>query len=166
MDKKAQQLIFSSLFLLFIFFLVLTLFFDDLFATPQLDQQQFDLVSHEATRISDMLLRTGYPADWNLATVRRVGLVTNGAFDEHKLDLLTALRVQGYEELKPYLGAQYDYLITINQGGTTTVIGEAGVNQATLADHPPAYLAKQTRTIYAGATPVIITIYSYTGGKP
>lgn len=160
MDKKAQQLLFGSIFFLFVFFLVVTIFFNDLFAHDDSGQQRFDLLSREAVRLADNLVRTGYPSDWDENDVERIGLTTEGGFDQAKLDMLNDLRSQGYDQLKPLLGVQYDYAISISKDDT--FIAAPGITEEDLAANPPRYLARQKRTIYEGPTPITITVYSYT----
>ncbi|MBN1274757.1 hypothetical protein JXA12_00485 [Candidatus Woesearchaeota archaeon] len=168
MSRRGQHIVFGSIFLLFIFFLVITIFFDDLFYGKELQSATHDVLLREAARATDSLAREGYPVDWDQTAVRRVGLTTDGVFDQYKFSNLQGLFTSvGYEQLKPLLGVQHDYFLMIDLPGgdpsaAEAVYGDGFADEQELIDAEPTHLATQTRHLHdKEGNPVTITLHLY-----
>lgn len=122
--KKAQVITVSILVILFIFLLVLTLFFESLITRPFINDRT-QVLSDEATRLSDSLLLSGYPENWHeIDRVQKIGLTTNNTLDIQKIIRLQQISEESYALSKIYLGIQNDYFINITykEGSETTSI--------------------------------------------
>ena len=157
--KKAQHLTLTTLFVLFIFFLVLTLFFDEIFINPKMDEQRYRYLQQEASRAARTLASDGYPEEWDSSTVQRAGLLTDGIYNETKAGHLATMP---YGDTKDLLGITSNYLLIIKNNGATTTIGPYGDEANLLADNP-RYLATQTKTVTSETGIATITIYTYRG---
>lgn len=167
MNKKAQHLIFASMLFFFIFLLVFAIFFDYLFANPKISGERHELLTREATRTANALLQPGYPDNWNLHTVTRIGIADKGRINQTKLNQFSALLHQhnGYERSKQLLGITNDYLIIVTQPSQPTITyGQAAISsEETLLASSAKTIATQTRTVTNPETgePVTITIHLY-----
>lgn len=157
--KKAQQLTLTTLFVLFIFFLIITLFFDELLINPKMDGQRYQHVQREASRAAGILVTEGYPVNWTNETVQRAGLLTNGVYNKSKA---TNLSATDYGLSKDYLGIMNNYLLNITNNDTTIIIGEYGSEAELLATNQ-SYLVTQTRTVPSSTGTATFTLYVYRG---
>jgi hypothetical protein len=160
MNNKAQQLTFTFLFFLFIFFLLITLFYDELLLGTK-STETHELMEREAQRGTESLLTAGYPSDWTVSDVKRIGLLTNGSLDEEKIKRLQELINQNYPESKNYLGIRHDYTLIITTD-TTLVLGNPSINsEAELLASNPRQLALQKRIIPTNTNVASISLYIY-----
>lgn len=159
--KKAQGILFSSMLALFIFFLVVTLFANYLFDAPKITSQNSELLEKQAQRAADNLLSEGYPQNWNLNTVKKIGLLTNESLDEKKLLLFENLvkTQEGYQRSKALLGIQYDYIVTIrNQTlGDNTIANENEL----IAANKQEIITKQRMLLDNRSRPITLKINIY-----
>lgn len=114
-QKKAQVIIVSILIILFIFLLVLTLFFESLLTRPFIGNEKTKILETEATRLSDSLLLTGHPENWQNeeTNIQKIGFMTDGKLNIQKINKLQELATTNYDLTKIYLGIQNDYFIKI-----------------------------------------------------
>lgn len=118
--KKGQQIIFSTMIMLFVFFLAVTLFTQYLINNPEFVNKDSELLERESIRLADSLLREGYPSDWNQNTVQKVGLMTNGLLDQTKMSHFHVLTNPAhYDSSKKYLSIQHDYAVIFEDLSTT-----------------------------------------------
>lgn len=158
-NTKAQQITLTALFVLFIFSLVLTLFFDELFINPRMNDQRYRHLQREASRAVTTLASDGYPNDWDNYTVQRSGVLTNGIYNETKVKNLANIP---YDTSKDYLGITSNYFLNITNNDTTTIIG-LFTNEEELIATNPSYLTTQTKTVTSSTGIATITIYTYRG---
>lgn len=155
--KKGQYLTLTTLFAVFIFFLAVTIFLQELLDGQGQGAAIYDHLQQEAGRAMRALASQGYPQDWDVSTVQRAGITTDGYYDKEKRQ-----RLQGidYGALKEYLGITDNYLLLITDDEGTTTIGEYPNEQA-LKDRGPSYLATRTTTLKAPQGTTTITIHTY-----
>jgi len=115
--KKAQIVLFSIMFGLFLFLLVLLIFFDSIITRPVLLRDHLEILKIEATRLSDTILLPGYPENWHEEeSIQRIGLTDNGILSLSKLNKLANLANTDYAKTKILLGIQNDYYVNISYG--------------------------------------------------
>lgn len=144
MNRKAQHLIFSATIMLFLFLLIITLFFDQIFLPRDANEHRYEAVKKEAVRLSDTLVLPGYPHDWQPGDVERAGLTTDGQLNRTKLDNLAQLASDDYNATKRLLGVRHDYAINISLPSGQRVIGRT--------PDDPRYHATQRRTLKDATT--------------
>ncbi len=115
-SKKAQFIVFSAIFMLFVFFLVFTLFFNYLLSNPSFNSDFYDSLQLENSRLSSALLLPGFPVSWDLDSVQRLGLSSNGFLNLTKLYYLYLLdsTESGFDLSKSFLSITNDYLIIVD----------------------------------------------------
>ena len=159
--KKAQNLVLTTIFVVFIFFLVLTLFFDDLFTNPRMESQRYEHLEREADRAARTLASDGYPQDWDEDNVLRAGVLTKGVFNYTKAKLLHDNIA--YADLKEKLGITHQYYLNITHGVEEIIIQEPGsITKDSIIDQA-RYLATRTRTVTSTDGTATITIHVYRG---
>jgi hypothetical protein len=150
--KKAQHVIFIGSLLLFIFFLAITFFFEDIDYSSGASRQRYDLVQRDASRASASLLLPGYPADWDETSLERLGLALEGSdrISTEKLQALALIDAQadGYARIKAALGVGSDLLIIVEEAGSPLrSYGDPTVaTEQEVEDLEPRYLAIQRRS--------------------
>lgn len=78
----------------------------------------FQELRSEASKISELLLSEGYPADWtglNSSDVIRLGLLTANRLDESKVALAMNNTYLNYTSLKPKLQAKHNLAVVFEQ---------------------------------------------------
>jgi len=75
----------------------------------------------DASKISELLLTEGYPADWNEGNstdIIRAGLLSEKRLDPDKVSKLMNRSYINYTSLKPRLQTKYDFLVTFENTGS------------------------------------------------
>ena len=79
---------------------------------------QIDDLFRTSMDVSNVLLTTGNPTDWNMTDVSQIGLVSSMNsldLDENKVESLRVLAGQDYESVRAKIGASpYQFYITID----------------------------------------------------
>jgi hypothetical protein len=71
----------------------------------------FQELKSEASKISEIFLSEGFPADWDNNTVIRPGLLTGKRLDESKVIKAMNSTYINYTRLKPMLQSKHDFLV-------------------------------------------------------
>lgn len=168
--KKGQFIVFSSIFMLFVFFLIFSIFFDYLVDNPAMAEDEFLSLQQESTRLTNALTLSGYPKYWDLNSVQRIGLVDDDLLNISKLNNFSQL-VQdstGYERSKILLSIRHDYLITFLPASaniSNITKPNSFVNVDALVASDVSSIIKQERVILFptvnGSMPVIMEVYLY-----
>lgn len=113
--KKGQFILFTTLFLFFLFFATVTFFFEYILVDTNISGEEYKLLQQETTRVADALLLPGYPQGWNNENVQRIGLTNQGYLNKTKLGALKEMNEERYEDTKTLLGVQNNYLIILKE---------------------------------------------------
>ncbi len=170
LGRRGQFIVFSAIFMLFIFFLIFSIFFDYLVDNPAMTNDEFVSLQQESTRLTNALMLPGYPRHWNLTTVQRIGLVDDGLLNLSKLDLLSQLTsdTAGYSRSKSLLSIRHDYLIAFSPwdaalSNITKPGSFSSIKDLVGAD--VGIITKQERVILYqtvnGSRPVTMLVYLY-----
>ena len=113
-----------------------------------------NLVS-EAKTISDYLVGTGYPRDWNESNVVRIGLTDNyNILDLSKLSRFSDLTKNDYGKTRDLLKTRYDYIVffqdyeknLLNLTGDR-FLGKPGINNTNIESLQPSQLSRISRFV-------------------
>jgi hypothetical protein len=86
----------------------------------------FEKLKDDATKISEILLSEGSPANWTNDTVIRPGLLTGGRFDISKVRNAMNQSYINYSSMMPKLQTSYDFLVIFQeQDGEIINFGDA-----------------------------------------
>jgi len=81
----------------------------------------------EADRISNSLITEGMPVNWTEEKVYRLGLTTNGAINQSKVEMFRNLTFDDYANVKTLLNVKSDFLIYFeNKNGNMINFTEEG----------------------------------------
>jgi hypothetical protein len=175
LGRKGQFIIFSTIVLLFLFFLIFTLFFDYLVVIPSISTDEYKFLQEENTRVAEYLLLPGYPISWDNNNVLRVGLVDGDVINETKLAIFKGMSedLKGYERSKALLGMYYDYLIVFKKDSSVynglPSIGMPGIaTEDELLASKPATISIQERLVMhevdGREVPVTMKVYVFKRG--
>lgn len=88
--------------------------------------EKIELLSYDAKQISQSILSSGYPEDWNEQNVVEIGLTTDGKLNETKIGRFYNMTQNDYNETKRLLKTSNDYYFFLDENlsfGTTSVRG-------------------------------------------
>lgn len=86
------------------------------------DQQRIKDLTEKGDSISNYLLSSGEPENWNISNVIKIGLTTNGKINQTKLESFHNLSTDNYNLTKSLLNIRYDYFI--NASSKLNINGE------------------------------------------
>jgi len=125
--KKAQ--VYYTEFIITIFvFLVALVIFSRTVINLKTNEGVDDLLA-QAQSISSSLMSSGYPSDWNLTTVEKIGITNGkGRIDEQKLSLFSNI---SYENMRSLFNIRSEYYMFLeDENGTRIQIdGKQGVGR-------------------------------------
>jgi len=128
--------------------------------SPNEGQQYIDELLYEGNLVGDNLLSEGYPQDWEVGNVVRIGLTTNDKINQTKLNNLYNLTAQqpgGYQSSKALMNIKNEYFFNFSEQMSAHVGNIAGIGSVPPSN--PRNLVKITRlTIYENE-PVTINIF-------
>lgn len=81
-------------------------------------EKKISEMNKEGNLISDSLLSSGYPQDWNSENVVKIGIVDNGKINETKLERFFNLASSDYEKTKDIFKTRYDYYFSLSENMT------------------------------------------------
>lgn len=122
-------------------------------------------ISSEAKVLSDYLVSTGYPIDWNISNVVRIGITDdNNILDKEKLNKFYNLTRDDYENVRYILGVKNDFIVffTDYNGNLITIenlsfFGKPGYNLSKIESDTPSNLFKVSRFVVLKEQTVNIT---------
>lgn len=161
MNKKAQIWSIDIMAGMVLFLVGIIAFYVYSLNQPGEAEDNFEILIYEGKVISDNLMSSGYPKEWNSTNVVRLGITDENVINETKIISLYDMIVNGeYNATKNLLNTNYDYLFFL-EGNSSQIefqgIGKPGVNKSTKID--ARNLIKTTRfTIYKNKT---VPLYLY-----
>jgi hypothetical protein len=160
--KKAQVWILDVFFALMIFVAVLVIFFRSELNLSDNDEQALDEMMFESKLVSDSLLSTGFPRDWNSSNVTEIGIANNYRINLTKLDRLQQM---GYTATKSRLRTKFDYYFYfesvdgIMPVGSTEGYGKPLINSTNILGQNPHNLVSLSRFAIFRSRPVRMVIF-------
>jgi len=118
------------------FFIALFIFYQYYSNTVAIDVGELQNVRRDAQALSEYLMSSGYPADWNETNVEQIGLVEEGyRLNESKLGNLTVLN---YDDTRKLFNTKYDYYFYFidknNQVANISTYGKPGINMTNVEE--------------------------------
>ncbi len=154
-SKIGQAWGFDLLIAVSIFFIGLVIFFVYSINYPKEGQQEIELLQYESNYISEILLSEGYPPDWNIGNLGKIGIVNKGKVNETKLERLynlanSNLNPSGYEQAKYLFNTKYEFFINFS---SPIIIGdleipEGGIGKNFIGENSENLLKTTRITIY------------------
>ena len=152
-SRKAQAFVHDLIIALFIIsiFFVIFLNYD---RNESFSDSNSDIIM-ETKVLSDYLVSSGYPTDWNSSNVIKIG-VTNGnnVLNSTKLDMFYNMTNEDYDKTKYTLGVNDDFLVffsdhngNIMRVGESDFIGKPSYNISTIESTNPNQLFKVSRFV-------------------
>ena len=138
MKSQGWSLDFILGLLMFMLAIILTI----KFITAATSGDEFDELFDEAKYISDQLRSDGYPMNWTSDSFVRIGLLTDGKFDDDKFRNFTTFT---YANSKRYINTRFEYYIILEDsyGKFFNISGNCGYGSPIIETKPnpnmPAY---------------------------
>ena len=115
-SKTGQAWGFDLLTAISLFFIGIILFFMYSINYPKESQQEIEILQYESNYISEMLISSGYPSDWNTSNVGKIGVVDDGKINETKLQRFYNLannnvNPTGYLQAKSLFNTKYEFFV-------------------------------------------------------
>ncbi|MEK6908903.1 MAG: hypothetical protein AABX23_02525 [Nanoarchaeota archaeon] len=114
-SKKAQAWGFDMIVGTGIFILGITAFFLYTVNYPTGEQEKLDDLIYEGNIIGSNLLSEGFPADWTVSTVSKIGLLSDKIINQSKLEEFNTLASSEYGRTKAIFGIKYNYFINFSE---------------------------------------------------
>lgn len=133
MNSKAQAWFTDFIIGMSIFILFLIIYFSHTSNLSKREIKAFDDLTSDAKSISSLLVLEGYPANWTISNVQRIGLTNNDQkINQNKLDLFFNLSYGGRKSL---FNTQYDYFVFFknNDGCLINASGNFGIGHPGVA---------------------------------
>ena len=128
-STKAQAWYMDFALGLTIFAIACVIFFNSTSDILDANRNEFASISMDAGSISSILLTNGYPADWDNASVKIIGIANKNRINDTKL--LRAYNVS-YPDSKTLFGTKHEYAVFLadNDGNTLNLGGFCGLGNA------------------------------------
>ncbi len=164
-SKIGQAWGFDLLIAVSIFFIGMVIFFLYSINYPKEGQQEIEMLQYESDYIGEILLSEGYPSDWNIENLGKIGIVNNGKINETKLERFYSLannnlNPSGYEQVKSLFNTRYNFFINFSRpiiiSGSEILEGGIGKN---FVGEDSENLLKTTRITTYQNSPVTMNLY-------
>lgn len=126
-------------------------------------EDTLQILQSEGDIISEILLSTGSPENWDTSNVIQIGLTTNGKINQTKLEYFYELTSNNYENAKQELNTKYNFYFFVDEqfevnSNYIDGIGEPNTNRTHINGNN---IIKTTRfTIYKNK-PTTATLYIF-----
>ena len=161
--KKSQVWVLDVFFAFLVFVAVLVIFFKAETNLSEGDEQVFDDILFESRLVTDSLLSTGFPRDWDPTDVSEIGIAGNYRINETKLSNLQSM---AYTSTKSKLRTRYDYYLFFESSdGIMRIdsqegIGKPGVNSTNIVEEAsPHNLVSAYRFVVFRSKPAKMVLY-------
>lgn len=151
MNKKGQSWTIDYAAGLVIFITAILLTFGII--TNLFTDNQYELLTQDAQRISEALMSEGYPHNWDSTDLVRIGLLYNDRLSWRKLELLTELTSTEFAGALP-TDANYLFVIEDRDGNILPINDKCGLGNTNLPENTTA-----------GDTDWPLAYYTRTGGS-
>lgn len=105
--------------------------------------------------VSEDLLSEGFPKDWNLNNVQRIGIVTNSKINQTKLELFYNLSKEDYSKTKSLFNINYNYYVFFQEN--FSILGEE-IEGIGLKPNNPSNLIRITRIVVYNDKPTSMEV--------
>ncbi len=112
-NKKGQYIVLGMMVLLLVFMLAFALYMN--YVLDEKDEGVFKFVQKDTLRLSDALLSTGFPTDWDNQSVARIGIVDKNIINFTKLETFIEIVNNSYDESKLLLGLERNYFLEFEE---------------------------------------------------
>jgi hypothetical protein len=126
-------------------------------------------LSYNGEGISNIILSEGYPKDWDISNVVRIGILDNNSkINQTKLNRFYNLTVDNYEKTRVLFNTRYDYIfcffnytmmINSTTASPTNCAGKPGKSPSNINGAGTENLFKVTRFVIYNNTPVTANVY-------
>lgn len=156
MKRKAQAWGFDLMVAAMIFMFGVFAFY--LYSINQGDSEEtINSLSSDGRLTANSILSGGFPEDWNLTNVGKIGILTGNRINETKLEMFYTLSTADYSKAKSLLNTKYNYYFFLDEN---LIISGNSVEGVGLKPTSSQNLIKTTRfTIYKEKP---VTAYLYT----
>jgi hypothetical protein len=116
MQKRGQAWGFDLMIAATIFLIGIVLFYFYSLNYPSEAKDTLESLFYEGNLIADSLLTEGFPVDWDVTNVQRIGLLSNGQINDTKLDRLYLLvsTSDGYDLTKALFNIKQEYYFNMS----------------------------------------------------
>lgn len=109
-------------------------------------QETIDSLFYEGSTLSEDLLSEGFPANWNIGSVQKIGLTNNGKINQTKLEKFYNLSIEDYQNTISLFGIKDNYFMNFSEA---IVINQNSIEGIGKPPINPKNIIKITRlTIY------------------
>ena len=130
-DTKGQYIALITLAGLFIFTGMVLLFTDLIEQSMTVETDTYDIIDEENRRVTDTLIKSGFPTEWNTTNVERIGFLTQERYNQSKFQKAKTIYDNNVTRFKNVIGATQGIHITVKEEGMITgTIGEDPSNSA------------------------------------
>jgi len=155
-SKKAQAWGFDIITAMGIFIFGLTIFFLYTINYPNNEEEKLDELLYEGNIVADSLLSTGFPENWTISSVSRIGLLTNSSIDQNKLEQFYTISSTEYQRTISMFGIKYNYFV--NFSDSITISGQPISGIGLFSQSPQNNIKISRISIYEGK-PVTVEVY-------
>lgn len=148
-NKKGQSWVLDYAAGLFIFLIAIVITFGVI--TNLFTDNQYDLLVQDANRLSESLMSTGYPVDWDSTDLVRIGLLYNDRLSWRKLEALTALTPVELVGALPS-DANYFFVIKDKNGAVLAINDKCGLGNTNLPQNTTPLETDWTLAYYSRTT--------------
>lgn len=153
--KRAQAFVQDMVIAVFILSMVIVIYLNFDINHALTGESEYNSLISEAKTISDYLVGTGYPSDWNETNVVRIGLADdNNVLDTLKISTFENMTKNDYDNTRNLLRTKYDYIIFFRDYNQNILnltgekfIGKPGVNITNIDSQNPKHLKKISRYV-------------------
>ncbi len=124
-------------------------------------KEALDSINYDGDVLFSNLLSEGYPQNWTLNDVVKIGILDNEKINETKLEMFYNLAKNDYSKTKTMFNTKFDYYFFMNENMTINSeqvagIGKPGINRNNIN---ATNLIKITRFIIYKEKPVTAYLY-------
>ena len=164
LNTKAQAWGFDLIVAMIIFSVGIVVFFIYSINQPAEAKETLEKLSYDGRLITESILSTGYPENWNSGNVVSIGILNNGKINETKLGNFYSLSQSDYDATKILFNTRYDYFFFLDQNMTSISvdvdgIGKLGVNKNNINSFNPNNLVKISRFVVYRDKPMAAYLY-------
>lgn len=154
MNSRSGQVFVQDLVVaLLIIVMVIIIFFSFEANNDKVGESIEEDMSLDSKTISDYLMSSGYPENWNITSATRIGITNDdNVINSTKLSNFYNFTLTDYSKTKTLFKTNYDYVVffidnkgNIRNMSSSVFFGKPGINSTNIEDENPKYLSKISR---------------------
>src|SRR3989344_4693175 len=142
--RKAQAWGFDLIAAMMIFLVGIILFFFYVLNAPNENNDVFNNFDYEGKIVGDSLFSSGFPEDWDQSDVVTIGIMSNGALNETKLEEFYDFVNSDYERTKRLFNILNEYYVYFEE---PIVVDSVSIEGIGWKESNPKNLVKITRVM-------------------